>query len=532
MLTACGNRIAKTPVVSSRSKVGEARTAGNPAPAATTNPSRPSRPERGVPMLSAWPKDVRLNILVSNHGIGTAGEPGIAVVPDGSGGSFVAWEDSGVGLIRTQRLDASGTGLWSGGIVTTSAAYQASPVAVTDGRGGWLVAWIDGRNGGCDSTAEMYCALYIQRIDSAGARIWGDDGPLVASQARFPAANPVTMISDGAQGAYITWSSGQSYYNCCSFYMQHIGPDGQPLWATNSIRVTELPANKQGAGVTGARLVSDGSGGVIIAWWNQQAEDGSITLMAQRIDANGNLLWADGGVQITFTGSGHANFDAASDGAGGIIVALQSNDVAKSTNTHVYGQRVSASGQIMWGPTGVQLSTGVGAQVTPSLVGDGQGGAFVTWALWDKKSILNNRVFVQHIDNLGQLAWNSEAAVTATSKGQTNPHILADGGGAIVGWEDCRTVNTNDSDCIAAYDLYAQRVDESGQRAWTDEGMLISNAKANQGVDYGAEKRPGFEMVPDGNGGLFFAWPDGRLQKGCVVGILGSCELYTQHLAR
>ena len=118
--------------------------------------------------------------------------------------------------------------------------------------------------------------------------------------------------------------------------------------------------------------------------------------------------------------------------------------------------------------------------------------------------------------------------------GQTNPHLLVDsdgGDGVIVAWEDCRSVTTNDIDCIAAYDIYAQHIDSSGQRAWAPEGLPISAGKANQGVDYGAEKRPGFEMVSDDSGGVFFVWPDGRLQRGCQVGMLDSCELYAQHLA-
>ncbi len=534
MLCGCGNPNRLLDQTDRRIVGGSKLHANASTPNSGTVPSRPSRPLRGTAMMSLWAKDIRINTLVSNHGIGTAGEPGIAALPDGSAGMFIAWEDSGLGAIRTQRLDSAGNPLWSGSEVSPNAAYQASPLAVADGSGGWLVAWIDGRNGGCDSIIEMGCSLYIQRLDAAGARRWGDDAFEVAAQARFPAANRVAMISDSAGGAYLAWSSSQSYYHCCSFYMQHIGPDGQALWAANGIRVTELPATKEGPAVTGARLVADGGGGVIIAWWNQQSDDGSTKLMAQRIDPSGNLLWGDGGVQVAFPGAGHANFDAASDGAGGIVVAIQSNDLPKSSNTHLYLQRVSSDGQVLWGSGGVQASPDVGAQVTPSLLADRFGGAFVTWALWDTKSILNNRIFVQHVDPSGSLTWSQQAAATESSVGQTNPHLLVDsdgGDGVIVAWEDCRSVTTNDIDCIAAYDIYAQHIDGSGQRAWDPEGLPISAGKANQGVDYGAEKRPGFEMVSDDSGGVFFVWPDGRLQRGCQVGMLDSCELYAQHLA-
>lgn len=498
------------------------------AVASAERPSRPPRQPNGTPAL--WAKDVRVNTLVANHGVGTSGEPGIALVADGLGGMFLAWEDSTAGVIRTQRLDASGSPLWPGGQVIMSGTYQASPSAVTDGRGGALVAWVDGRNGNCDSTTQMNCSIYIQRIDASGSRLWGDSALLVAAWASYPLWNRFAMISDGAQGAFLAWSSGPSYYNCCSFYMQHIGPDGQPLWPASGIRVSELPAINTGPAVTGARLVSDGRGGAIVAWWNQQFVDGSVHLMTQRVDCAGELLWDQRGVEVTFAGSGQANFDAVSDGAGGVILAIQANDVAKSSNTHLYLQRVSDSGQVMWSNSGVMVSADVGAQITPALVGDGNGGAFVAWSLWDLQSRSNNRVAVEHVDGAGNLLWNGPTQVTATSKGQNNPHLLSDhNGGVMVAWEDCRSTAT-DSDCVANYDLYAQRIGGTGKRVWAAEGFGVSTAKSNQGIDYGSEKRPGFEMVSDDNGGVMLAWPDGRL-KACSSSAMGSCELYAQHLA-
>ena len=489
-------------------------------------PARPARAPNGAP--GVWAADVRVNTLVSNHGVGTAGEPGIAILPDRSGGSFLFWEDAGLGVVRTQHVDAGGTVLWDGGVVSTSPAYQASPSAVSNGDGTMLVAWVDGRNGGCDSTSQMYCEIYIQRLDAFGSRSWGDGLP-VTNSARYPAANRFAMVSDGAGGAYLAWTSGTDFYNCCSYYMQHIGADGSPLWAVNGLRMTELPTLVSGPGVTGPRLVTDDSGGVILAWWNQQAVDGSVHLFAQRFGPTGTALWDPAGVEVTFTGTGHANFDAVSDGAGGVIFAVQSKDVPKSANTHVYVQRVSASGAIMWPAGGVQLSLQAGAQMSPTAVSDGTGGAFVAWSLFDLSSTKNSRVSVMHVDGAGNLLWPAETTVTESVTGQAYPHVFADAsGGVIVGWQDCRTVTAGA--CSTGYDLYTQRIGPTGKREWGADGFPVSASKANQGVDYGDEKRPGFEMVADGNGGVTFVWPDGRL-KMCSASLAGWCDLYARHLA-
>ena len=501
------------------------------------DPQRPARPERAPesdpppppppPDPTLWAADVRVNSLVSNHGVGTAGEPGIAVVPDFSGGSFLFWEDAALGVIRTQHVDGAGKVLWDGGVVTTSPAYQASPSAISNGDGTMLVAWIDGHNGGCDSTIQMLCEIFIQKLDANGSRLWGDDGLPVTNSARFPVANRFAMTGDGAGGAYLAWTSGQDFYRCCSYYMQHVGSNGNPLWTLNGMRATELPTVLSGPGLTGPRLLADGAGGVILAWWNQQAMDGSVHLMTQRFDSLGNMLWDSAGVEVTFTGVGHPNFDSVSDGAGGVILAVQSNDVQASASTHIYVQRISAAGEVMWAAGGVQVSSQIGAQTSPALAADEQGGAFVAWSLFDSASKKNNRVSVMHVDGTGKPVWPFGIAVTQTAVGQLYPRLLGDPRGVMVAWEDCRLVSSGD--CSTGYDLYAQWIGPTGEREWGVDGFPISVAQGNQGVDYGDERRPGFEMLSDGAGGVTFVWPDGRL-KLCSTAFAGWCELYAQHL--
>jgi len=503
--------------------------AGDVVPVPSAKPARPFRPSRSpnaVPNL--WPKDLRVNTLVSNHGVGTAGEPGIAAVADGTGGAFVLWEDSGVGVIRTQRLDMTGNALWSTGVVSTSPAYQASPSAVSDGSGGVLVAWIDGRNGGCDSISQLNCALSAQHLDGSGAKLWGDDGVAISSRAAYPAANRFAMIADNTGGAYLAWSSGQDTYRCCSIYMQHVTGDGRTLWVSNGIRIGELPTVITGPGVTGPRLIPDGEGGAIVVWWNQQFADGTWVMTAQRIDAVGHAAWGDD-VTLPFPAPGHSNFDAISDGAGGVILGVQLNDVPGSHATHLYLQRISAGGQPLWGGQGALASSQVGEQTSPALVADQQGGAFVAWSLYDQNAESNNRVGIAHLSRTGNALWPTEVIVTATSAGQLAPRLASDGnGGVIVGWDDCRSAGA--SDCASTYDLYTQHLDREGRRVWNEEGFPVATAKNNQGVDYGAEKRPGFEMIPDGAGGILFLWPDGR-DRPCSAASAASCDLYMQRVS-
>ena len=59
-----------------------------------------------------------------------------------------------------------------------------------------------------------------------------------------------------------------------------------------------------------------------------------------------------------------------SDGAGGMIVAWEDR---RSGGSDLYAQRISANGVPLWTPNGVAVC--IGAVTRPCLVGDGAGGA-------------------------------------------------------------------------------------------------------------------------------------------------------------
>src|ERR1043166_4265878 len=121
------------------------------------------------------------------------------VVSDGAGGAIVTWYDGRSGnnyiIIYAQRLNAAGVPQWTAdGVALCSVAGalfsdgDPGPAMVSDGAGGAIVTWSDGRSGNGD--------IYAQRVSAAGVPQWTADG--------------VAMVSDGAGGAIVTWSDGRS----------------------------------------------------------------------------------------------------------------------------------------------------------------------------------------------------------------------------------------------------------------------------------------------------------------------------------
>ena len=109
-----------------------------------------------------------------------------------------------------------------------------------------------------------------------------------------------------------------------------------------------------------------------------------------------------------------------------------------------------------WPADGRALCTALDDQYSPTIVGDGAGGAIVTW--YDLRSGTDYDIYAQHVLASGAVdpAWPLDGRALCTAAGnQLIPTIVTDGaGGAIVTWSDYRSGT--------GYDIYAQRVARSG----------------------------------------------------------------------
>src|SRR5262249_29656061 len=84
--------------------------------------------------------------------------------------------------------------------VCAAAGGQFRPQITSDGAGGTIIVWQDGRAAG--SGADDY--VYAQRLDADGVPQWAADGVFVGGTGVGAAAAPV-IISDGAGGAIMAW---------------------------------------------------------------------------------------------------------------------------------------------------------------------------------------------------------------------------------------------------------------------------------------------------------------------------------------
>ena len=293
------------------------------------------------------------------------------LLSDGAGGAIVVWEDGRVAQnddIYCSRFTGSGR-LYPGWPTTgvplcTAPGLQGGPAMTSDGNDGAIVAWTDGRSAGAYD-------IYAQRVGPNGYVDigWPHDGvPLCVGTGVFPAID-----HDGAGGAFAIWHDNRNTDYNRDIYAQHVSVTGtlSPGWPANGFGVNTSQRDD-----VDPTAISDGAGGAFVTWESSGASD----LFSQRITASGEIApgWPPDGLLISSAPSNQRNAVMTSDGAGGVIMAWYD---ARSDNGDIYAQRVTPSGTIApgWATDGVAVCTAPSDQLPPSII-DVPDGVLIAWA--------------------------------------------------------------------------------------------------------------------------------------------------------
>lgn len=413
-------------------------------------------------------------------------------IPDGAGGALLAWYDyrGGSSDIYAHHVMASGfvDPAWpsEGRALCSAAGGQYSPVVVSDGAGGAIVAWYDDRASSSD--------IYSQRVRASGTvdPAWPPDGRAVCTASGdqiYPA-----ITSDGAGGAIVVWRDTRGGPDT-DIYAQRVLGSGavDPGWPANGRALCTAPNNQ-----SVPSIASDGAGGAFVAWSDLRNGTHS-DIYVQRVRASGAVdpAWPVDGRAICTAAGEQSGPAILADGAGAAIVAWF--DYRNGLDADIYAQRVLPTGVVdaAWPAGGRALCTAVGEQYSPVLVSDGVGGAVITW--YDYRDDAEPDIYAQRVLFSGAVdpAWpvNGRALCTAAGE-QSSPSIAGDGaGGGFVSWFDYRSDPASDID--AHHVLASGALDP----AWPESGQPLCSAN-------GSQFSPA--VVVDGSGGALVAWTDFR----------------------
>jgi len=407
-------------------------------------------------IVSGWP----LNGLALCTQAANQSDP--QITSDGLGGAYVVWADqrSGVGTPDIYAIRVTAGGIASGwvldGLAVCSATnYQETPVITRDGSGGALVAWADLRGASED--------IYVQHVLAGGSvdATWTANGALMAGPPQQQAAP--TIASDGAGGAIVAWEDGRNggvFTSQKDLYAGRMTAAGAPdtAWAANGELIALVPGFDQSL----PQAIADGAGGAIVAWTDARNGNLDLYAMRVQADGTLAPGWTPDGAEIVKFAGEQMLPVLVPDSAGGVIVAWQDGRDTSTfpTNTDIFALRLLANGTRApgWPANGMDLTVDIShtRQDDPAICVDDAGGALVAW----KDSRVTGEIYAQHVRADGTRApgWPADGIVLCNALDlQIEPTLVSDGtGGAICAWQDYR----ND---FAAHDIYAQRFFGTGQ---------------------------------------------------------------------
>ncbi len=179
---------------------------------------------------------------VGGPAIGNSFAP--VITSDGASGAIIAWYDnrSGTNDIFIQHMSASGAPQWTsqGLAICTAVGGQSGCSITSNGNGGAIVSWTDGRVTLSD--------IYAQHVSAPGDAQWTADGAPICTAASAQITSSIT--SNGSGGAIVAWGDARATGNSSDVYAQRIegtfGYWGHPEPVVTS--VADIP-NDQGGKV-------------------------------------------------------------------------------------------------------------------------------------------------------------------------------------------------------------------------------------------------------------------------------------------
>jgi hypothetical protein len=386
-----------------------------------------------------------------------------AIISDDSGGAFITWADQyyeNYYSIFAQHVNAQGSTLWTNqGVTITTTDTGYYPMLVSDSAGGVIIAWLDLRTSNPGT--------YAQRVNSQGSTLWTTNGVAICTVAKgggYP-----EIASDGAGGAIMTWEDGRDASvdiftgGEMNFiiYSQRVNGQGSTLW-TNGGVLTGTAGGVSDKNALYPTIISDNMGGAFITEVITNSElmenGGPYTgnIYAQRVNSEGTVLWYTVSTSFYYTGEYPM---LASDTAGGAYVTWydyrSTTYPYESSTAQIYMQRVNSSGSTYWTLNGIVICTALQNPIYPMITEDGSGGAIVTWE--DVANFTTDNIYAQHVNSTGSTLWTlNGVAISTAASNQINPTIISDGsGGAIITWAENNRENF-------LYNIYAQQVNGEG----------------------------------------------------------------------
>jgi hypothetical protein len=236
---------------------------------------------------------------------------------------------------RVQRLDSAGTPQWATDVVLSVGGFNVAPSDLHESDAGNVIVALQ-RGGGF--TTPRY--LYAQKLDPAGALLWGAGHVAVYDTGSLQFGNYPTFVPDENGGAVFGWYGTNP---ALQSFAQRLDAAGAEQFAHNGVSVASGAGDR-----TGPAVAFDAGSQTTFVTYNETSGS-NYRVGAQAFDASGTRLWGTAGVAVT-SYSGAATSDVRALAIDGGVMALWAEAPAFGQD-RLFSSRLDAAGSAAVAPT-------------------------------------------------------------------------------------------------------------------------------------------------------------------------------------
>ncbi|MEP6681709.1 MAG: T9SS type A sorting domain-containing protein [Parafilimonas sp.] len=249
-------------------------------------------------------------------------------------------------------------------------------------------------------------------------------------------------------------------------------------------------------------ITEDGQGGCYVSYTKAAADHSFSAAYCEHFNANGNKLWANP-VLLFSSRNKKTSIGSAmlvNNYGNGVFAIVGMHD----SLDHDDGQLLDFNGNAQWGVKGKTIiSTKKVFYSAPIAIQDGIDGFVIEWIEHDIQPPFRNELFAQRIDKSGEKQWGKKGMLSDSAhKINSDFDLIKDKeNNFIYTWDDVKTRG-----------IYVQKIDLQGNFLWGKTGVNISNTISHHQ-----------HVCSDNSGGAYIAWIEAGKTKDAY-------KVLTQHL--
>jgi hypothetical protein len=309
--------------------------------------------------------------------------------------------------------------------------------------------------------------VFLQRLSREGNLLWTPaEGVCVSSHPQMTWLTEYDMDVDQNGNAVIVFQDIRNAgVNNVMIYA--VSPSGVIQWDPNGIALS-TDTNTDYSNMSPVVFCSADNSSY--AGWQRMGTSTEIRL--QRVSETGQKLWGADGLTISSTSESCTWPQIIqADGNNVLVKYYMDSGPFWAPTRHVYIAKYSPDGQQLWN-TVISNAGGIAAwQQLISFVPDGAGGAAIAW-YDDRDGNQIADVYVQHVTSEGAVTMPANGALIATDASNQHyyPKLAIDGTNQYV-FAFYKLTNGGQTQ----YGMGRQLLDFAGNRQWTDTGELMVN---------------------------------------------------------